>query len=82
VRAEWCRYGEDAGWEGVGGGVRCARHVSHMSAGTNMDTARIPYRILAGAPGVVARLDAHMEAEEEVVVVVRAMSGCMKTWGG
>jgi hypothetical protein len=53
-----------------------------MSAGTNMDTARIPYRILAGAPGVVARLDAHMEAEEEVVVVVRAMSGCMKTWGG
>jgi hypothetical protein len=36
---------------------------------------------LAPAPGVVSHLDAHMEAEEEVVVV-RAMSGCMKTWGG
>jgi hypothetical protein len=55
-----------------------------MSVGTNTDTARVTYRILAKAPGVVARLDVHMEAEEEeeVVVVVRAMSECMKTWSG
>jgi hypothetical protein len=52
-----------------------------MSAGTDMNTVRVPYRILAGACGVVACLDAHMEAEEEEVVVVRAMSGCMKTCG-
>jgi hypothetical protein len=62
---------------------RAALVVLVMSAGTDMDTTRVPYRILAGALGVVARLEAHMEAkkEEEVVVVVRTTSGCMKTWG-
>jgi hypothetical protein len=61
---------------------RAAVVVLVMSAGTDMDAARVPYRILAGALGVVARLDAHMEAKEEVeVVVVRTMSACMKAWG-
>jgi hypothetical protein len=63
---------------------RAALVVLVMSAGTDMDTARVPHHILAGALGVVARLDAHMEVNEEeevVVVVVRTASGCMKTWG-
>jgi hypothetical protein len=54
-----------------------------VSAGTDIGAARVPSHFRAAAPSViVARLDVHMQADEEEVVVVSAMSKRMKTWGG
>jgi hypothetical protein len=70
-------------WRGrrVGGKaeVRAALLVFIVSAGTDVGTARVPGRLRVAAPGVVARLDVHMQAEEEEVVVVSTMSERMKT---
>jgi hypothetical protein len=63
--------------------VRAALVVFLVPAGADIGAVRVPNHFRAAAPGVVvARLDAHMQADEVVVVVVSAMSKRMETWGG